>query len=366
MSESGTPVVGADTAWMLVATALVLLMTPGLAFFYGGLVRSKNALNTMMMSIASLGVVGILWTVLGYSLAFGRGNAALGGLDHLLLRGLAFLLLVAVLWVLTDELDLENVRTPEGVGRLLFGAASGVVLICEFAYVDDFYGGENERMNTIFKAYIQAWILLGVASAGLSAGIVAALRERRWPWKAGFAAAGVALLVAGSCFPLFADYSRSQRFRQTRSGNTPTYDSLDLFHKELSYDARAVEWVEANLPKDAVLVEASAHAYEWESRFASFTGRIGLVGWQNHESGWRNSWKDSLERAEVLKVVYAGDSAAKAAEALAPYGVQYLVVGELERDRRKYPAYKLEKFEAWERVYASDRVVIYRVPAINP
>src|SRR5882724_5285502 len=63
-------VVPADTAWMLVATALVLLMTPALAFFYGGLVRSKNSLNTMMMSYAALGVVGILWALLAYSLAF--------------------------------------------------------------------------------------------------------------------------------------------------------------------------------------------------------------------------------------------------------------------------------------------------------
>ena len=64
----------ADTAWMLVSTALVLLMTPALAFFYGGLVRSKNALNTMMMSFISLGFVGMLWAVVGYSLAFSAGN----------------------------------------------------------------------------------------------------------------------------------------------------------------------------------------------------------------------------------------------------------------------------------------------------
>ena len=64
--------VGADVAWMIVATALVLLMTPALAFFYGGLVRSKNALNTMMMSFISLGVLGVTWAVVGYSLAFGE------------------------------------------------------------------------------------------------------------------------------------------------------------------------------------------------------------------------------------------------------------------------------------------------------
>ena len=74
----------ADTAWMLISTALVLLMTPALAFFYGGLVRSKNALNTMMMSFISLGFVGVLWAVVGYSLAFAPGNDWIGDTSRLL------------------------------------------------------------------------------------------------------------------------------------------------------------------------------------------------------------------------------------------------------------------------------------------
>src|SRR5262245_48101924 len=78
----------ADTAWMLIATALVLLMTPALAFFYGGLVRSKNALNTMMMSFISLGFVGVLWAVLGYSLALSPGGSNyLGDLSLAFLNG---------------------------------------------------------------------------------------------------------------------------------------------------------------------------------------------------------------------------------------------------------------------------------------
>jgi Amt family ammonium transporter len=77
----------ADTAWMLISTALVLLMTPALAFFYGGLVRTKNALNTMMMSFISLGIVGMAWAILGYSLAFAPGSAWLGGTSRLFLRG---------------------------------------------------------------------------------------------------------------------------------------------------------------------------------------------------------------------------------------------------------------------------------------
>jgi Amt family ammonium transporter len=77
-----------DNAWMLTSAALVLLMTgPGLALFYGGLVRKKNILATMMQSFAMMGLVTIIWAIAGYSLAFGHGNAFVGGFEHLFLRG---------------------------------------------------------------------------------------------------------------------------------------------------------------------------------------------------------------------------------------------------------------------------------------
>jgi Amt family ammonium transporter len=79
-----------DTAWVLTSSALVLLMTVGLALFYGGLVRPKNALNTMMMSVVALGVVGVQWVVAGYSLAFAPGTSWLGGLGWALLKGVGF------------------------------------------------------------------------------------------------------------------------------------------------------------------------------------------------------------------------------------------------------------------------------------
>src|SRR5437868_12823862 len=77
----------ADTAWMLIATAMVLVMTPALGFFYGGMVRAKNALNTMMMSYVALGFVGIAWALFGYSLAFSEGGPFLGDLRFAFLRG---------------------------------------------------------------------------------------------------------------------------------------------------------------------------------------------------------------------------------------------------------------------------------------
>lgn len=81
---------GADTAWVLVSTALVLLMTPALALFYGGLVRSKNVLSTFMHSFFALGAVTLQWAILGYSLAFAPsagGLGLIGGLDHAFLAG---------------------------------------------------------------------------------------------------------------------------------------------------------------------------------------------------------------------------------------------------------------------------------------
>ncbi|MEG3858612.1 ammonium transporter [Microcoleus sp. herbarium12] len=95
-----SPIDTGDTAWMLVSSALVLLMTPGLAFFYGGLVRSRNVLNTMMMSLVMMGLIGVTWTLWGYSLAFdvstpvsegfGKGfETFIGGFDWMFLNNVA-------------------------------------------------------------------------------------------------------------------------------------------------------------------------------------------------------------------------------------------------------------------------------------
>ncbi len=130
---------GADTAWMLISTALVLLMTPALAFFYGGLVRSKNTLNTMMMSFISLGVAGVLWAVFGYSLAFGDGNKWIGDFSMAFLGGV-------------------GLEADGSIPSLLFMAFQGTFFIITAALIS---GAVVERMR--FKAYlifISLWGLL--------------------------------------------------------------------------------------------------------------------------------------------------------------------------------------------------------------
>jgi len=120
----------ADTSWMLISTALVLLMTPALAFFYGGLTRSKNALNTMMMSFISLGFIGVLWPVIGYSLAFAEGSPYLGGFSRLFL----------------NNVGLE----PQGtIPHILFMGFQGTFAIITAALIS---GAIVERMR--FSAYL--------------------------------------------------------------------------------------------------------------------------------------------------------------------------------------------------------------------
>jgi Amt family ammonium transporter len=78
-----------DTAWMMVSTLLVILMTvPGLALFYGGLVRSKNMLSVLMQVMVTFSMIVVLWFIYGYSLAFTEGNAFIGGFDRLFMKGI--------------------------------------------------------------------------------------------------------------------------------------------------------------------------------------------------------------------------------------------------------------------------------------
>ena len=127
-----------DTAWMLAATALVMLMTPALALFYAGFVRSKNTLNTFMMSLAALAVVTISWAAIGYSLAFGEGNGFIGGFEHLFLKDVTF-----------------EPRDGSTVPHLLFFAFQGTFCIITAALVS---GAVVERMRfRAFLAFLVLW-----------------------------------------------------------------------------------------------------------------------------------------------------------------------------------------------------------------
>ena len=154
----------ADTSWMLISTALVLLMTPALAFFYGGLVRSKNALNTMMMSFASFGFVGVAWAVLGYSLAFAPGNDWVGDVSRFALKGVGL--------------------EPQGtIPHYLFMCYQATFAIITAALIS---GAIVERMRySAYLAFITLWSLVVYSPVA------------HWVWGGGWLAKMGALDFAG-------------------------------------------------------------------------------------------------------------------------------------------------------------------------
>ena len=159
----------ADTAWMLMSTALVLLMTPALAFFYGGLVRSKNALNTMMMSFIALGFVGVLWAVIGYSLALTPGSNWIGDASLAFLRGVG--------------LDPSGAILTITIPHLLYMAYQGTFCIITAALIS---GAIVERMR--FSAYV---VFISLWSVVVYAPLA------HWVWGGGWLADMGALDFAG-------------------------------------------------------------------------------------------------------------------------------------------------------------------------
>jgi Amt family ammonium transporter len=154
----------ADTAWMLVATAMVLLMTPALGFFYGGLVRSKNTLNTMMMSFTALGFVGLAWAVIGYSVAFTESQGVVGGVQHALLRGV-------------------GLETKGSIPTVLFVSYQGTFAVITAALIS---GAVVERMRFApYLAFITLWSILVYAPIA------------HWVWGGGWLARIGALDFAG-------------------------------------------------------------------------------------------------------------------------------------------------------------------------
>jgi Amt family ammonium transporter len=153
-----------DIAWMLVSTALVLLMTPALAFFYGGMVRSKNALNTMMMSFIALGPVAVAWALVAYSLAFAAGSPLVGSFAYAGLQGV-------------------GLAAQGTIPHLLFMAFQGTFAIITAALIS---GAVVERMRFgPYLIFIVLWVL----------GVYAPVAH--WVWGGGFLATAGALDFAG-------------------------------------------------------------------------------------------------------------------------------------------------------------------------
>jgi len=189
LADSALPTAadGADTAWVLASSAMVLFMTPGLAMFYGGMVRRKNVLGTLLHSYVAIALISVLWIVIGFSLAFGVGSPLLGGLQHAGLAAmgdavwpnttippLAFMIYQAMFAVITPALIAGAVAERMRLGAYLgFIALWSLVVYCPIAHwmwaadgwllklgALDFAGGNVVHVSSGFSALV-ACVVLG-------------------------------------------------------------------------------------------------------------------------------------------------------------------------------------------------------------
>ncbi len=249
---------------------------------------------------------------------------------------------------------------------VLIGTACGVTLLPEWMHINDTFGGNLSRMNTVFKFLYQGWILFGLASAysvyRVIADRAAGVRLARSGPRLVYALVVVALVLAGAFYPVMAFVTKANEFKVT-----PTLDGMAYMKANNADDYYAIQWLNRNISGSPVIVEAIGGEYSEYARISTHTGLPSVLGWPGHEVQWRGNAKGWESREGDVSRLYATTDVNEAKSLLAKYGVTYVYVGRLERETRdssqkaKYDATALGKFATFMEVaYQQGSVTIYR------
>jgi len=237
--------------------------------------------------------------------------------------------------------------------------------------------GDIGRMNTVFKLYLQAWMLLAVSAAASFGWLMNVFPAWNFKWRTVFQFGSYVLLAGAFMFTLTAT---SDKINDRISGETPrTLDSMEFMNHaqlwdgqimDLSEDYRAIRWMQDNIEGSPVIVEANCTEYRWCTRYTVYTGLPGVVGWNWHQRQQRGIFAPQVqERVNEVSAFYSTPDVQIALEFLKKYDVKYIVVGQLERN--VYPAIAdlpngLEKFKLhegvhWQVIYNDANTTIYEV-----
>jgi YYY domain-containing protein len=243
---------------------------------------------------------------------------------------------------------------------VLLCAVAGLLLTLsvEFVYLIDNF---RVRMNTIFKFYFQAWVLMAIASAfavywlnRAREGIPRAEKLVRGLFLIGF----WALFAFGMVYPVLGNYSRAGGF-----DHEPTLDGTAYLAVGQADDYAAIAWLNENVEGAPIILEApgsGGSSYVYEGRVSALTGLPTLLGWAGHEGQWRGSYEIQSARDPEIEMIYNTPDPELARTLLEKHGVTYVYVGPTERST--YEQRGLRKFgQFMDVVYENDGVTIYKV-----
>jgi uncharacterized membrane protein len=266
--------------------------------------------------------------------------------------GLALLLGVALHAALSRRLG-----AAERVLWLLIACGLACVALPEVVYVRDaFDGSKLERMNTVFKFGYHAWLFLGLG--GTLALFAAVAWVPRW-LRLGCWITLVPLVLLALAYPWAGTYVRKDGFR-----SAPTLDGLRWLRTGSPGDVEAIAWLRANAPGDAVVLEAAGPDYSQygHARISTFTGRPTVIGWGGHEVQWEH---DPGDRMQQVAAAYKAADARSARALIDRYGIDYVVVGPLERtDYGDQGVAKWDKLG--RRVFDRDGTIVWAVGQAAP
>jgi YYY domain-containing protein len=272
------------------------------------------------------------------------------------LIGLLAALLLALWREVETERSEEQRRLPVLFALGLAAVAVLLVLGAEFFYVKDVFGN---RMNTVFKLYYQAWLLLAVAGGFALYGLASSSWGEGWGprwWRVPWTGATGLVLAAALVYPVAATFNRTNGFDAPRS--------LDgLAFARTGPDFGAINWLMGHVDGTAVVAEAVGNSYGPAARVAAWTGLTTPIGWPGHEQQWRCKPGSSCQvlagRYEDIERLYSTTDEAEARTILDKYGIDFVFVGSLEKE--SYPQEGLAKFERMLPVaYQDAGATVYR------
>ena len=291
----------------------------------------------------------LLW----FAVTLVRGDA--GKIHNQLFTALPLALILAMLLVRTMRSSVNRDDLPS---VFTFGAlAVGVALLMgpELFYVVDVF---NTRMNTMFKLYYQAWILLAVATpVTIYYWTLAAARRGLWIRRA--AVSWGLVLGLGSLGALYLPIGMAVTVGNT-AGGIYTLDGAEFLNVRARGEFAGIEWLKHNANVDDALVEAVGGDYTEYGRVASFTGLPSVLNWAGHELQWRGSSEFMDGRTEDVATVYQSKDVALVESVLDRYNVRYVVFG--SRERMKYQVQSLDHLSPMlAEVFSQDDFTIYEV-----